>query len=193
MTNDPKLVPDVTGMLNLMGHPAAMMATGTALAFGLASHAYGLWAGTVAGSLEASMRMLDMQAGNPAAYRPVPAPVARTRAAVHTLLADAESTAREVAKSTGAVAEKVKAEADAGNAPKSMAKPAKPDDLKAISGIGPKFEQVLNGLGVWTYAQIGAWRKAEIDWIEDYLAFRGRVARDGWIEQAKALAGKAGK
>ena len=35
--------------------------------------------------------------------------------------------------------------------PKAMDRPAKPADLKAISGIGPKLEKVLNGLGIWTY------------------------------------------
>jgi NADH-quinone oxidoreductase subunit E len=73
--------------------------------------------------------------------------------------------------------------------PASIERPAAPDDLKAISGIGPKLEKVLNDLGVWTYAQVAAWGKPEIAWIDDYLAFRGRIERDGWIEQARALSG----
>ncbi len=44
--------------------------------------------------------------------------------------------------------------------PKAMEKPASPDDLKAISGIGPKLETVLNGLGIWTYEQIAGWSAA---------------------------------
>jgi NADH-quinone oxidoreductase subunit E len=73
--------------------------------------------------------------------------------------------------------------------PRAIERPAKPDDLKAISGIGPKLEKVLNDLGVWTYAQIAAWGKQEVGWIDDYLSFRGRIDRDGWIEQAKSLSG----
>src|SRR5690606_19720545 len=73
--------------------------------------------------------------------------------------------------------------------PKAMEKPAAPDDLKAISGIGPKLEQVLNGLGVWTHGQIVGWAPEEIAWIEDYLGFKGRIGRDNWLAQAAALAG----
>ena len=72
--------------------------------------------------------------------------------------------------------------------PKAMDKPETPDDLKAISGIGAKIETVLNGLGIWTYAQIAAWSREEVAWVDDYLSFRGRIGRDNWIEQAAALA-----
>ena len=76
--------------------------------------------------------------------------------------------------------------------PRTIAKPrrGKADDLKLISGVGPKLEGVLNGLGVWHFDQIAAWNKAEIDWVDDYLKFKGRIERDQWIKQAKALAKK---
>lgn len=73
--------------------------------------------------------------------------------------------------------------------PKAAERPAAPDDLKAISGIGPKVEQVLNGFGVWTYAQVAGWTPEEIAWVEDTLGFKGRIGRDGWLAQAAALAG----
>lgn len=73
--------------------------------------------------------------------------------------------------------------------PASIDKPEVPDDLKAISGIGPKLEQVLNGFGVWTYAQVADWGAAEVAWVDDTLGFKGRIERDGWIGQAAALAG----
>ena len=72
--------------------------------------------------------------------------------------------------------------------PKAIAKPKKPDDLKLISGIGPKLEQVLNGLGIWTYSQIASWGREEIAWVDDYLSFKGRIGRDDWIGQAAKLA-----
>ena len=53
----------------------------------------------------------------------------------------------------------------------------------------PKLEKVLNGLGVWTYAQIAAWTREEIAWVDDYLSFRGRIGRDDWIGQAVKLSG----
>lgn len=72
--------------------------------------------------------------------------------------------------------------------PAEIEKPETPDDLKLISGVGPKLEQVLNGLGVWTYAQIAAWQPEEVAWVDDYLQFKGRIDRDDWIAQAGALA-----
>jgi NADH-quinone oxidoreductase subunit E len=71
--------------------------------------------------------------------------------------------------------------------PKPAERPAAPDDLKAISGIGPKVEQVLNGFGVWTYAQVAGWTPEEIAWVEDTLGFKGRIGRDGWLAQAARL------
>jgi NADH-quinone oxidoreductase subunit E len=64
------------------------------------------------------------------------------------------------------------------------------DDLKQIKGVGPKLEAALNGLGIFHYDQIAGWSAAEAAWVDDRLSFKGRIARDGWIEQAKALAGK---
>ncbi|MGL4415342.1 NADH-quinone oxidoreductase subunit E [Roseinatronobacter monicus] len=63
-----------------------------------------------------------------------------------------------------------------------------PDDLKKIKGVGPKLEGVLNELGVWHYWQIAGWSAAEIEWVDARLKFKGRIARDGWVEQASNLA-----
>lgn len=65
--------------------------------------------------------------------------------------------------------------------------PAACDDLRAIKGIGPKINGVLNALGIYTYAQIADWSPAEVAWVEDKLDFRGRVTREGWQAQAQAL------
>ncbi|MGE4324843.1 MAG: NADH-quinone oxidoreductase subunit NuoE [Pseudodonghicola sp.] len=62
------------------------------------------------------------------------------------------------------------------------------DDLKLLKGVGPKLEGMLNDLGIYHYDQIAAWTEAEIAWVDTRLAFKGRVERDGWIEQAKQLA-----
>ena len=62
------------------------------------------------------------------------------------------------------------------------------DDLKAISGVGPALEKKLNELGVYTYDQIASWKKADIEWVDDQLKFRGRIERDDWVKQAKKLA-----
>lgn len=69
----------------------------------------------------------------------------------------------------------------------------KADDLKVIVGIGPKLEALCHRLGFYHFDQLANWTAAEIAWVDDNLeGFKGRVTRDNWVEQAKALAaGKA--
>ncbi|MGX9147462.1 NADH-quinone oxidoreductase subunit E [Mesorhizobium sp. 128a] len=74
------------------------------------------------------------------------------------------------------------------NRPAGIVRPAAVDDLKLISGVGPKIEGVLHTLGIFTFAQVASWKKAERDWVDGYLAFQGRIDRDDWVGQAKALA-----
>ncbi|ANH03819.1 NADH-quinone oxidoreductase subunit E [Shinella sp. HZN7] len=74
------------------------------------------------------------------------------------------------------------------NRPAGIARPQTPDDLKLISGVGPKIEGILHELGIFTFAQVAAWKKAEREWIDSYLNFKGRIERDDWVKQAKALA-----
>ena len=71
--------------------------------------------------------------------------------------------------------------------PAKQEKPETPDDLKLISGVGPKLEQVLNGMGIWTFAQIADWSAEEIAFVDDYLQFKGRIDRDEWLKQAAEL------
>ncbi|MCF7700291.1 NADH-quinone oxidoreductase subunit E [Loktanella sp. M215] len=62
------------------------------------------------------------------------------------------------------------------------------DDLKKINGIGPKIAGLLNDLGIYHFSQIAGWSEAEAAWIDSQLKFKGRVARENWIGQAKTLA-----
>lgn len=83
-----------------------------------------------------------------------------------------------------------KAEAKA-DAPKAAAKPAQAakaegaDDLKQLSGVGPALEKKLHEAGVTTFAQIAAWTEADIAEMDEKLSFKGRIEREGWVEQAK--------
>lgn len=72
--------------------------------------------------------------------------------------------------------------------PKGIEKPSAVDDLKLISGVGPKIEKTLHDLGIFTYAQVASWKKTEREWVDGYLAFHGRIEREDWVKQAKALA-----
>src|SRR5690606_30478737 len=58
------------------------------------------------------------------------------------------------------------------NRPAGMERPEQPDDLKLISGVGPKIEGILHGLGIFTFAQVASWKKAEREWVDGYLNFR---------------------
>ena len=61
------------------------------------------------------------------------------------------------------------------------------DDLSQIKGIGPKFEILLNNEGIHTFEQIASWTEDEIKNRDKRLAFRGRIQREGWVEQAKQI------
>lgn len=75
--------------------------------------------------------------------------------------------------------------------PLRLKKPeGKADDLKLISGVGPKLEKTLNKLGFWHFHQIAKWKKSDVAIVDDELSFKGRIERDDWIKQAKRLAKK---
>jgi len=66
--------------------------------------------------------------------------------------------------------------------------------LKKIKGIGPKFEGDLNSKGIYYFRQIGAWKAADIKMVEGVIdSFPGRIKRDEWVKQGKALAKSSAK
>ncbi len=70
----------------------------------------------------------------------------------------------------------------------SEARGGKADDLKKISGVGPKLEGLLHENGVFHFDQVAAWNADEIAYMDDQLSFKGRIERDNWIEQASKFA-----
>ncbi|WP_299484016.1 NADH-quinone oxidoreductase subunit E [uncultured Roseibium sp.] len=75
-------------------------------------------------------------------------------------------------------------------APETLTGPreGKADDLKKLKGVGPKLEATLHELGFYHFDQVANWGPAEVAWVDSRLKFKGRIERDGWIEQAKILA-----
>jgi len=66
--------------------------------------------------------------------------------------------------------------------------PGAPDDLKLIVGIGPVLERLLQQLGINSYRQIARWTDRDIDEFNARLPdFPGRIRRDAWVTQARAL------
>ena len=88
-------------------------------------------------------------------------------------------------------AEPVPAPLEKKKAKKSTAKNKKVesrDDLKLIKGVGPKIEQMLNKLGIHTFAQIAQWNKTDIDQMASQLgSFKDRITRDEWVKKAQSL------
>jgi predicted flap endonuclease-1-like 5' DNA nuclease/Ni/Fe-hydrogenase subunit HybB-like protein len=68
------------------------------------------------------------------------------------------------------------------------AKTQKADDLKKINGVGPKMEEALNSIGIYTFLQVSKMTKTEYDLIDEITGlFPGRAERDDWSGQAKKL------
>ena len=140
---------------------------------------------------KAVLKSTRSKAAKPAAK--APAEVPPSNAAL--LKTDAVETSKAV-KSPSPVRGSAKAEAkatakpslDHKDRPKGIEKPATVDDLKLISGVGPKNEAILHELGIYTFAQVASWKKAERAWVDGYLNFHGRIEREDWVKQAKALA-----
>ncbi len=61
------------------------------------------------------------------------------------------------------------------------------DNLKLISGIGPKLEKRLNKLGIIKFSQISSLTEQDIKKLDEALYFKGRIERENWVEQAKKL------
>ena len=64
-----------------------------------------------------------------------------------------------------------------------------PDNLLLLKGVGPKLNTLLVSLGITRFDQIGAWNADDAAKVDAHLgAFKGRIERDSWIEQAGLLA-----
>ena len=196
---DMSALTDWLSKMPMMQHPVAAFAAATAVGFGVTSHLAGIMLGAMQGMSDAAKRG---PAEAPAEAAPTAAEAADAvveaaldgvngpsvaSEAVETKVDRAEPEPLEATPPTPA-AKSVKPRATA-------SKPAAPrrsrtkaaDDLKLISGIGPKLEQVLNGLGVTRFAEIAAWSEDDVQRVDAQLGISGRILRDGWVEQARTL------
>lgn len=143
-------------------------------------------------------------AKKPAAPKSAPAkPAARKAAAPKTASKEAPAAAAPKPAPKKAPAKKVAPKA----APAALAPPPSPpapppmtaigvpgaigapDSLLQIKGLGPKLNTLLTGLGITRFDQIAAWGPDEVAKVDAHLgAFKGRIERDSWIEQAGLLA-----
>ena len=65
------------------------------------------------------------------------------------------------------------------------------DDLKKVKGIGPKMEETLNNIGIYTFVQVSRMTEKEYNLLDSITeAFPGRAQRDDWAGQAEKLNNK---
>ena len=62
-----------------------------------------------------------------------------------------------------------------------------PDDLTKLTGVGPQLDKKLNDAGIFHYWQIGALKAEDVTKLEADLKLNGRIDRDNWSSQARAL------
>ncbi|MFC6444663.1 NADH:ubiquinone oxidoreductase [Shinella zoogloeoides] len=179
-----KEMPDVP-LHPLMAHPMAAMAATTAIGFGIAGQMAGAMLGVMQSAAERTKAMLDEAAELAAKAEAAKETAAPVKAKPELRVVPKAEPEMKVAREKSATPKAAEAR-PVRRAP--AAKAAKADDLKAISGIGPKLEQVLNGMGLRRYADIAALTDADAARIEAELGLDGRIARDGWVEQARTLA-----
>ncbi|MBW9113028.1 5' DNA nuclease [Rhizobium cauense] len=173
-------------MPSAMVNPAAAMAAATAIGFGFSTQMAGAFFGALQGALDATSKLAAVldetppDEGKPEVeVRPEnirPSPIKNTNAEVKLAVVPLKKPDVKPAVVT-----------------KPASRVRKADDLKQISGIGPKIEQVLNAKGIRSLAVIAGWSDEDVARVDAELGFDGRVARDGWVAQAKALAGRKRK
>jgi small subunit ribosomal protein S2 len=62
-----------------------------------------------------------------------------------------------------------------------------PDDFTKLHGVGPQLEKKLNEAGIFHYWQLAAMQPGDAVKLDGDLKLNGRIERDGWIGQARAM------
>jgi len=122
----------------------------------------------------------------PKAPAPKPAPVAATPPPPAVPAAEGHGITTEIADAVEDVVDQF-----VGINSHARVEPAKGpgDTLTQLKGLGPKAASILNDLGVTRFDQIASWNEADVAAIDARMgAFKGRIAKDRWVDQAKLLA-----
>lgn len=62
-----------------------------------------------------------------------------------------------------------------------------PDDLAKLPGVGPQIVKKINEAGLFHYWQLAAMTDDDVAKVDADLKLNGRMARDKWVEHARAL------
>ena len=93
---------------------------------------------------------------------------------------------------TGHISEKKKStkKTNASTKRSEIVQSAPADDLTRLSGVGPAMLKKLNAAGITSFTQIAAWTSDNISKVDESLSLKGRIEREGWVEQSKSLIDK---
>ena len=142
---------------------------------------------------ELEEQVADLRANADGADEKVKARVERLSEEIASVGAKAKK-GKKAKKAKAAPKKKVAAKAEASPKTDAEGRLSKPigdaDDLKLIKGVGAVLERRLNEAGIFHFWQIADLRKAQMDALEAVLRFPGRMTRDNWKAQARALAKK---
>lgn len=174
-TMNPNLV------VSLMIQPFALMAMSTALTLVAMKQISGHLLSALESNLEGSKNAVQEAKSSPAARAAEPA----IRIIVDNSV-KAEVNVPKLAMPGEAVVKPAKTSLKSPSVKKTV------DDLKRISGIGPKLEKVLQGKGITAFSDIAKLSKPKADALDQELGLGGRIKRDQWVENAKALVKEQG-
>jgi predicted flap endonuclease-1-like 5' DNA nuclease len=65
--------------------------------------------------------------------------------------------------------------------------PEASDDLTQIKGVSLQIARQLQEFGIHTFAQIASWEERQVREVSNRLAFKDRIQRERWVEQARSL------
>jgi small subunit ribosomal protein S2 len=74
-----------------------------------------------------------------------------------------------------------------------LAPDGQPDDLTKLKGVGKSWATKLNDQGIFHYWQVAELSAGNLEELDEVLGARGKVAKSGWIEEAKKLKDAAGQ
>ncbi len=204
---------EVIALNPLFAQSAATMAAAATIGFSLANQMAGMFFGALQGVMEATNPQKvpnsppetesaagtgsatapadvpelkkDLSAPEPLAVAVKPKPKLR-KSGAEAVISGATAVGTAAAAKPAAVLPRQRRTAKPGSSRKVAAAAAE-GDLKRISGIGPKLEARLKALGVAGLADIAGWRDADVSRFDAELGLEGRIKRDDWVGQAKAL------
>jgi NADH-quinone oxidoreductase subunit E len=168
--------------------PTAALAAAAIVGFGLSTRMTGAFFTALQGAMDVTNRFATEQAADAKAAKPQHRNGAADVTATQQSNGSASVGEAQQMNAEASVAMPEPVSAPAAKPKRVAKKAANADDLKRISGIGPKLEHLLNGLGIRAVAQIAAWTDDDVQQIDAALGVDGRIARDNWVGQAKRLA-----